>query len=166
MNRVFLLLGSNLDNRDMNLRSARGLLDDVAGTIIAASAVYRTAAWGITDQPYFYNQAIELKTSLSPEALLSACLEIERAMGRKRMAKWGERLIDIDVLFYGDLVLTSETLQIPHPQIPFRRFTLQPLSEIAADLQHPVLHRSVLQLLEDCPDPLKVTRIKDQPSEA
>jgi 2-amino-4-hydroxy-6-hydroxymethyldihydropteridine diphosphokinase len=159
MKRVFLLMGSNLGDRQANLKAASDLLAATAGQIKSASAVYRTAAWGITDQPEFYNQAVEIATALSPDELLQKCLGIEHDLGRKRLEKWGERLIDIDILFFGDLVVQEEHLHIPHPQIPFRRFTLVPLSEIAAELWHPQLNKTISQLLEECPDELPVSKI-------
>lgn len=159
MKRVFLLLGSNQGDRKMALQTARERLADKAGKIIQASSVYRTGAWGNTEQPDFFNQAIEIATPLSPDDLLKACLEAETGMGRKRLEKWGERVIDIDLLFYGDVVLSHETLQVPHPHIPFRRFTLAPLAEIAPEFVHPSLDKTVRQLLEECHDSLPVERI-------
>jgi 2-amino-4-hydroxy-6-hydroxymethyldihydropteridine diphosphokinase len=160
MKRVFLLLGSNLGDRSANLRMATDLLKQSAGLVTASSSVFKTAAWGVTAQPEFYNQALEIATALTPDELLNACLEIEIKLGRKRMEKWGERLIDIDILFYGETIIRQEHLQIPHPQIPFRRFTLVPLAEIAGEFHHPSLHKSITQLLKECPDDLPVTRIE------
>jgi 2-amino-4-hydroxy-6-hydroxymethyldihydropteridine diphosphokinase len=161
MKRVFLLLGSNQGNRKAALEKACHLLSQKAGEIKKTSALYRTAAWGNTDQPDFFNQAIEIATPLSPDELLNTCLETESQMGRQRLEKWGERLIDIDILFYDNVVLQHEALQIPHPHIPFRRFTLVPLAEIAPDFVHPSLDKPVRQLLDECKDPLPVDRIQD-----
>jgi 2-amino-4-hydroxy-6-hydroxymethyldihydropteridine diphosphokinase len=161
MKRVFLLLGSNLGDRSANLRAAANLLTKSAGPIITSSSIYKTAAWGLTAQPEFYNQALEIATALSPDQLLNTCLEIENQLGRKRLEKWGERSIDIDILFYDDTIVRQEHLQIPHPQIPFRRFTLVPLAQIAGDYHHPSMHKSITQLLHECPDDLPVTKIEN-----
>ena len=98
---------------------------------MACSSVYETAPWGITDQPAFLNQVLRLSTTLSPGALLRIILQIEEQMGRVRVRKWGQRLIDIDILFYGNSVIAEEDLVIPHPGIAERRFVLEPLVEIA-----------------------------------
>jgi 2-amino-4-hydroxy-6-hydroxymethyldihydropteridine diphosphokinase len=159
MKNVFLLLGSNLGDRHQALRSACDRLKSRAGKIEAISSIYKTGAWGNTAQPDFYNLALRIATSLTPEALLETCLSIEANLGRKRVEKWGERVIDIDILFYDDLIVRREFLNIPHPQIPFRRFTLEPLCEIAKELVHPELNKPIAQLLEECPDRLPVTRL-------
>ncbi len=141
------------------LDQARLMLDERAGKLVRQSKVYRTAAWGNTDQRDFFNQAVEIATPLEPDDLLSVCLDVESKLGRRRIEKWGERVIDIDVLFYDDTVLSHETLTVPHPHIPFRRFTLVPLCEIAPDFVHPSLDKTVKQLLDECPDPLSVEEV-------
>lgn len=160
MKKVFLLLGSNQGDRKAALDGACDALNQSAGEIIRRSSIYRTSAWGNTDQPDFFNQAVEIATPLSPDDLLKRCLEAEAIMGRKRLEKWGERRIDIDILFYENIVLSHESLQIPHPHIPFRRFTLTPLAEIAPDFIHPSLDKSIKQLLHECHDPLEVERME------
>src|SRR5690349_1456128 len=127
-NSIFILLGSNLGDRKSNLSHARQEISRSIGEIVTASSIYKTAAWGNTEQPAFYNQVIEVSSMLTPEKMLSGILEIEKKAGRVRETKWGPRTIDIDILFYGDIVLSTETLTIPHPRIPDRRFTLLPLS--------------------------------------
>src|SRR5690349_22735984 len=142
-NGIFLLLGTNLGDRMANLSAARDYIQQNAGTIIKQSSIYKTAAWGKTDQPDFYNQAVVLDTALSPHELLDTVLGIENVMGRKREEKWGARLIDIDILFYGEMVVTKPQLTIPHPGIPHRRFVLQPMAEIAGEFIHPELRKTV-----------------------
>jgi 2-amino-4-hydroxy-6-hydroxymethyldihydropteridine diphosphokinase len=159
MERVFLLTGTNLGNRRDNLKTAADAISKNAGEIVQSSAVYKTAAWGMTDQADFYNQVLEIMTDFSPEHLLRILLTIERDMGRQRIEKWGARLIDIDILFYGDQVYQTSSLTIPHDQISFRKFTLVPLAEIAPELEHPVLHKTIVELLMSCPDTLPVVKL-------
>lgn len=135
---------------------ARGHIGDKIGTILYSSKVYETAAWGIEDQPDFLNQVITLNTHIDPQSLLEKLLSIETALGRQRKVKWGERIIDLDILFYGDEVIDDEHLTVPHPGIPSRRFTLLPLQEIAPKLIHPTLNKTIEELLAECPDKLEV----------
>ena len=157
---VFLLIGTNLGNRRQNLEQAIDLLDSDSVQVQQRSYIYKTAAWGKQDQPEFYNQVIEVATTLSPQGLLRYILSKEQQMGRIRVEKWGERVIDIDILLYGDFVLESPSLSIPHPQLPFRRFSLVPLADLAPFQKHPVTGKTITQMLEECPDPLKVTRLE------
>ena len=154
--RTFLLLGSNIGSRPANLKSAREAIGLNTGAQLNDSSIYETAPWGKTDQPNFYNQAIEIETNLGPDRLLTELLEIEKNMGRMRRDVWGERIIDIDILFYGDEIIDTSRLRIPHPQLQYRRFALTPLNEIAPSLIHPALKRNIQQLLMDCTDPLSV----------
>lgn len=157
---VFLLLGSNEGDRLANLSQARTKLQQTAGTIVVRSSIYQTAAWGKTDQPDFYNQVIGIETSLEPFQLLEVCLEVERSMGRKRIEKWGSRIIDIDILLYHQQVIDDESLKIPHPGLPFRRFALTPLHEVASGFHHPVLKSDIQSLLNACQDPLWVEKLE------
>lgn len=159
MNTAFLLTGGNLGNRFSNLQQAFKLIEAHAGLIMHQSSVYKTAAWGFTNQPEFYNQALKLQTMLSPELLMQCLLDIEKSMGRQRDVKMGPRIIDIDILLIDDIILNTPLLTIPHPLLPQRRFALTPLAEIAPDVIHPVLHKSIKDLLEDCKDDLPVYKI-------
>lgn len=159
MERVYLATGSNMGDKAANLATALELIELYVGDLVQVSAVYRTAAWGKEDQPEFLNQAMSIDTKLEPETLLLAVMEIEQKMGRQRRIRWGERLIDIDILFYGQLISHSQRLTIPHPFIQERNFVLQPLLEIAPDLIHPVFQKSIRELAAACPDPLGVERV-------
>lgn len=154
--RTFLLLGSNMGDRQVMLQAARVRLEILAGPIAATSKVYETAAWGKTDQPGYLNQVIALDTALEPRVLLSTILAIEQSLGRVRKEKWEPRPIDIDILLYGESVINEPDLVVPHPAMPERRFALTPLAEIAGELVHPVLKMSINQLLSECSDPLEV----------
>jgi 2-amino-4-hydroxy-6-hydroxymethyldihydropteridine diphosphokinase len=159
MNKVYLLLGSNMGNRLMNLEKARQLISRQAGLIVTVSGIYETEPWGNKNQGMFYNQVIDLHTALEPQLLLSCALAIEKELGRVRNQKFGPRLMDIDLLFYNNMIISEPGLTLPHPFIQARRFTLMPLHEIASELIHPVLKKSVKQLLDECPDNLIVNRI-------
>jgi len=158
MHRAYLLLGSNQGDRINFLVKAMEALGQL-GKLSARSAVYETAAWGKSDQPPFLNQAVELETALSPEALLTSTLQIEKKLGRERLERYGPRTIDIDILLFNDLMHESPTLKIPHPELINRRFALTALAEIAGDRIHPFLNKKIGLLLIQCPDPLLVKRI-------
>ncbi|WP_031528538.1 2-amino-4-hydroxy-6-hydroxymethyldihydropteridine diphosphokinase [Dyadobacter crusticola] len=155
--KIFLLLGSNLGDRAAILKQAREMIAEIA-PIISESSIYETEPWGITDQPAFLNQVIEVRSAEEPELLLTHLLQIEQELGRVRKVRWGARLIDIDMLYYGDTILENTTLTLPHPRIKERRFTLVPLSEIAADFLDPKLKKPVSQLLGECTDPSQASR--------
>jgi 2-amino-4-hydroxy-6-hydroxymethyldihydropteridine diphosphokinase len=159
--RAFLLLGTNLGDRTAKLNQAIEAIDQQVGKIVKTSSVFETSAWGKTDQPAFLNQAIEIYTKLGPEELLTHILSIEEQLGRKRLEHWGERSIDIDILFFGKEIYASPRLAIPHPQLENRRFTLIPLNEIAPHFIHPLLKKTVGDLLAECPDTLSVKKYSD-----
>lgn len=156
---TYILLGTNLGNKTQNLQTVIQMLIEKVGTLQQSSAIYETMPWGVEDQPIFYNQVLAIDTSLEVKNLLEVTQSIEITMGRQKYRKWGERLIDIDILYYDQVILESEHLNVPHSQIPNRRFTLIPLVEIAPDLQHPTLKLTQTQLLEKCPDKLKVKQV-------
>ncbi len=158
MKTAYLLIGGNMGNRLGYLQQAIDEIEASCGIITRRSSVYETAAWGLTDQPSFYNQALALESFLEPEALMEALLAIEERMGRKRDIKMGPRIIDIDILLIDDLVMNKPRLSVPHPALALRRFALAPLVQIAAELVHPVLHKTIRQLLEECPDELHVQK--------
>ncbi|MEM9918862.1 MAG: 2-amino-4-hydroxy-6-hydroxymethyldihydropteridine diphosphokinase [Bacteroidota bacterium] len=151
-NLVYLQLGSNMGRRDKHLQLASWLLAQEVGPILQTSQVYETAAWGITEQADFFNQVLLLQTALAPQELLNVILQIEQKMGRHRQQKWGPRLIDIDILFYGDQVIQQANLRIPHPEIQKRNFVLIPMQEIAGDLVHPVLGKTINELVAQSKD--------------
>lgn len=154
MKRAFLHTGSNQGDRLLNLQKARLAVAHAVGPVIQASRIYETAAWGIQDQPDFLNQAFEVETGKEPIGLLQTVLEIELEMGRVRLQKWGQRLIDIDILYYDDLIWESEQLTLPHPHLHERNFVLSPLMDIAPDLVHPGLRKTTRELLQRCNDAL------------
>jgi len=156
---AFLLLGSNLGDRMVNLATARWFIGKNVGQISDSSSIYETGAWGKTDQPDFLNQVIIVNTHLSPQSLMTQLLNIESEMGRERSEKWGERIIDLDILFYDKRIVAQKKLTIPHPGIPTRRFTLCPLQELAPDFIHPVENKTIAQLLNECQDPLLVKKV-------
>lgn len=158
MNTAYLLIGGNLGDRAAYLQTALKRIEETCGAISHYSSIYETAAWGNTDQPSFFNQAVVLSTTLSPAALMDQLLAIELEMGRIRTQKYGPRTIDLDILMIDKLVVDSEKLTIPHPQMHNRRFALLPLAEIAPTLYHPNMGLTVAELLDTCPDTLDVQK--------
>ena len=144
---VYLGLGSNLGDREDNLRRAVSLLSRRA-SLIALSSVYETEPWGYASQPTFFNMACLLETSLSPQCLLELAQSVERDLGRVPSFRYGPRVIDVDILLYGDEVIETPRLQVPHPRLWQRSFALTPLAEIAPGLAHPILGTSIADLLE------------------
>lgn len=146
-NRVFIGLGSNLDNPVIQLRTASILIRRLIGPIVRSSSLYKSEPWGFTDQPWFLNQVIEIRTAKQPHRILRLLLHIELSMGRIRDLVNGPRRIDLDLLFCGNSVLSEKMLEIPHPRILSRNFVLIPLAEIAPDWVHPVTQMTMKQHL-------------------
>ena len=159
MNKTYLLTGGNEGDRILHMQQARTNIELICGRVLQISSLYETAPWGKTDQPDFLNQVLLVETKLSPSYLLKAILSIEESLGRKRTVKNAPRTIDIDILFYEDLVLNETGLVIPHPRIADRRFVLEPMDEISADFLHPFLKKTIHQLLQECTDELEVKKI-------
>ena len=156
MNDVFLMTGSNIGDRNNNLRTAEAHINKTIGKIILKSSIYETAPWGNSLQESFYNQALEVNTRLTATEVMSALLKIEHLMGRKRTFKNAARIIDLDILFFNHEIIKLKSLEIPHKEIANRRFVLEPLNEIAPGRIHPVLHKKTSSLLKECKDPLNV----------
>ncbi len=158
MNKTYLLLGSNMGNSQQQLLHAIKLIKKNIGKITRQSKLYATAAWGNTNQPDFLNQVIVVETKLSAAELIKTILSIEATMGRIRTKKNAPRIIDIDILFFNKEMIREKDLIIPHPEIQNRRFVLVPLNELVPGFKHPVLKKTIHQLLESCPDTLDVKK--------
>jgi len=161
MSTAHLLIGGNLGDRKENLLTAISLISEHCGSLTGSSSIYETEAWGNTDQPSFLNQALEISTSLNARQLIRRTLKIEKEMGRVRKEKLGPRIIDIDILLFENEIHDLRFLKIPHPEMQNRRFVLVPLAEIDPTLQHPVLKKTIAELLEECPDNLEVRKVMD-----
>ncbi len=159
---AYLLLGTNIGCRIDHLKEAIQNIEQKAGSITAHSSIYETAAWGKVEQEDYLNQALKLQTDLPANQLLEVVSGIENKMGRIRKKVWGPRIIDIDILFYGEVISSEKRLILPHPHIQERRFVLTPLAEIAADLIHPVYQLPIKELLRHCTDPLRVAKYETE----
>lgn len=141
-----------MGNSQEHLIQAKSFIQHQIGEVVNSSSVYKTEPWGNKNQQDFLNQVLEVQTLLSPQDLLLQIFSIEQTMGRNRLQKWEPRVIDIDILFYGSLILDTPNLNIPHPLLHERRFTLLPLSEIAPQFKHPIKLQTIDELLISCPD--------------
>ena len=152
---VFLGLGTNLGDREENLKKAIAMIGENIGEIVSISSVYETEPWGFQSENEFLNAVIKVRTELKPPGLLGRILMIEAQIGRLREGEgtgYKSRIIDIDILLYGHEIVNKKSLQIPHPRIPVRKFVLVPLCEISPEMVHPVLKKTMAELLEECKD--------------
>ena len=156
MNGIYLLLGSNLGDSSEVLRRPIFEIEKSIGSLLRSSGVYKTKAWGIENQPDFLNQVLEVESNLNPESMLKEINAIEKRLGRVRYEKWHERVIDIDILYFGNHIINTADLQVPHPENQNRKFVLAPMREIAPDFVHPILGQTQIELLKSSKDPLSV----------
>lgn len=152
MNTVYLQLGSNLGDREQLLDAAILAIELRVGSIIELSKVYESSPWRVDGQPNYLNKVLKVKTKLEVEIVLREVLDIENELGRKRVEKWGERLIDIDIIFYNNSIIETPDLCVPHKHLHERKFVLTPLNEIASDYIHPKYNKTVNDLLIECND--------------
>ena len=158
---IIILLGSNIGDRLSILEEANLQISSKIGNPLISSSIFESEPWGFKHENYFLNQVIGLKTNLSPYMLLTELLRIEKKMGRERSKKksYQARTIDLDILFFNDLIISESNLEVPHPRLHERRFTLLPLNEILPDYIHPVFKKPVSSLLNDCNDTLMVNKL-------
>ena len=156
--RVFLSTGSNQGNSIANLNLANILLSQQIGLVKNTSSFYKTSAWGKTDQPDFINQCIEIITPFPPKMLMQKILQVEKQLGRIRHEKWGPRTIDIDILLFDNIILRDNDLFIPHPQMHNRNFVLAPLAELAPNLIHPSIKKTMKELVTETTDTLPIKK--------
>jgi 2-amino-4-hydroxy-6-hydroxymethyldihydropteridine diphosphokinase len=157
---IFLSIGSNLGDRLYNVHQCLNLIEEEIGSIEKKSSVYETEAWGNKMQQPFLNMVIEVHSPMMPHQILETINKIESGMGRVRVEKWEPRIIDIDILYFGDEKISSKDLTIPHPLIQSRKFVLIPLAEIAPTFKHPAIHKTNQALLSECSDPSEVILLK------
>ena len=161
MAKVYLLLGGNIGDRISNLHLTTKLIKERTGKIIQRSSVYESEPWGYQSKNMFLNQVLLVETEAGPEELMEILENIEKKAGREEKGnKYSDRIIDIDILFYNDLIINNDNLIIPHKLLHKRKFALTPLFEISPDFVHPVLKKSIRTLLEECDDPFNVMVFK------
>ena len=158
---AWLLLGTNLGERLENLRAATGAIRTFLGNVEAQSHVYETEAWGRGHQPDYYNQAIRISTPCTALETLHHIKQIEYLMGRQPDERWSPRVIDIDMLLFDEMNITSPLLTLPHARLAERRFALEPLAEIAAEVEHPTEGKSIQAMLDACKDETRVTLLEE-----
>ncbi len=149
MTTIYIGIGSNLGDREGTCLKALEELEKRGIKVTKKSSRYETEPWGVRDQPKFINMVVEADTDLSPEEVLKVIKEIERNFGRRETLRWGPRVVDLDILFYNDLVIDEPDLRIPHPHMHERDFVLKPLSEIAPEAIHPLLKKTVREMLSE-----------------
>lgn len=156
MNIIYIQLGSNMGNRISYIERSMQEIEQEIGEVICSSKIYESSPWGVTNQNNFLNNVIKVHTKYSAEIVLKKLQVIEKKLGRVRKEKWGERKIDLDILFFNSEIINTENLKVPHPYIQDRRFVLVPLSEIAINYNHPVLQKDISTLFKECVDTEKV----------
>ena len=160
MKKIFLGLGTNLGDREHNLREAIIRIEEHIGKVVNSSSVYETAPWGFDSEDDFLNMVVSVETELSPSEVMKKIVKIESMLGRERdQDRYSSRIIDIDILFYDDLVLKENGLKIPHRLIHERKFVLVPLCELAPDMIHPMLGKSMKVLLGECRDRSRILKL-------
>ena len=157
---VYLLLGANVGDRQAQLSTAAAKIERAVGKITDRSRLYETQAWGMENQPNFINQALAVQTAFSPQEVLTKILNIETEMGRVRTEKWAARTIDIDILLYENAVVNEPNLTIPHPHLTERNFALVPLMDVAGEVEHPILKKTIEDIYFDCTDKLDVFMVE------
>jgi len=157
-----LHLGSNKGDRKLQIARAIQMIEESIGPVWASSSYFETKAWGNVDQNDYINVALEVEHYMTPNQLLKTVNEIEDKLGRVRKEKWGSRIIDIDIIFVEDIIIDTEKLTIPHKWMEKRNFVLYPLVEIAENFVHPVLNKTVAELLDECEDTTEITRLKSE----
>lgn len=161
MGKLYLLLGGNLGDKEKIFSKTRSSLETQIGKIDSFSHIFETEPWGFDSDDLFWNQVVEISTSLFPEKVLEQINQIENHLGRTRKTdQYSSRIIDIDILFYGNEIISLPNLIVPHPRIQERKFALVPMNEIAPEFIHPVFQKTISQLLAECPDPLRVEPVK------
>jgi 2-amino-4-hydroxy-6-hydroxymethyldihydropteridine diphosphokinase len=156
VNTAFLHLGSNEGNRLEMIDKATAMIEGQIGKLLIKSSLYETEAWGMKDQPDFINQAVKIDTPHTSLETLQLCKKIEHELGSMKKEKWGQRSIDIDLLFWNESIISDENISLPHPQIENRNFVLIPLMEIAGEFIHPVLNKSIEEIFDECEDDCEV----------
>ena len=164
MNVTYLCLGGNIGDREKALNHAIQKISEQVGDIVAKSTIYETEAWGIESQQAYLNQCIKVKTDLKATELIDVLLDIEKELGRERTINriYEPRTIDIDILFYNNDIINESKLLVPHPRLHLRKFVLIPLEEIASNYLHPLLNKTIFNLLSECEDPSDVKLFKTQ----
>lgn len=155
MERCYVLFGSNMGDKDQIFAQSCLLINNRCGRVVEVSSSYESEPWGFVADEWFLNRLIVLETELDPQRLLDALLEIERELGRVRHPEqqgYGSRTADLDILYFGDRIIHTATLTVPHPRLHLRRFALMPLCEVAPEMLHPVLQLTQAELLQQCPD--------------
>lgn len=164
MNVTYLCLGGNIGDRETALNQAILIISQEIGNIVSKSSIYETEAWGVENQQAYLNQCIAVTTNLTAEELIHSVLVIEKQLGRERSNSitYEPRIIDIDIIFYNNTIIETPQLTVPHPRLHLRKFVLIPLNEIASNHLHPILNKTIFNLLSDCEDQSEVKEFKQK----